>query len=88
MNNESQKPEVIEPEVFMPGNSRPVEQYQSGAQAAGSVLGRFVRAVFTLAVTAVTFFIFAAVLIVLAIPMLIMALFGKKPNIKIFKYKI
>ena len=84
MRYEMKKPEVIEPEVFIPGDGQPFERRAHAAEAAGRAL----RGAFAFIVGAAVFIIFLTVLAVLALPMLIMALFGKKPNIKIFKYRI
>ena len=81
---EMQKPQVIEPEVFIPGNPQPFEQRAHAAQA----MGGFLRSAFAFAAAAAVFVIFLIALAVLALPLLIMALLGKKPDIKIFKYRI
>jgi len=84
MKHEMQKPQVIEPEIFIPGNSQPFEQRVHAAEVAGGAL----RGVFAFAIAAITFVLFLIVIAVLAVPILILALFGRKPNIKIFKYRI
>ncbi|MDR1123474.1 MAG: hypothetical protein LBL61_02505 [Elusimicrobiota bacterium] len=92
MANEIKKPEVIEPEIFIPGSipgsAQPFERRANAEQAAGGGAGKALRGLFAFALAAGTCMIFLTVLIVLAVPALIMALLGKKSNIKIFKYRL
>jgi hypothetical protein len=85
---ELQKVEIIEPEVITPEDARPFERRVYTTQNNSGFLGNFFSAVFTFSAGAVMFLAFLAVFILLAAPMLLLNLFGKKPNIKIFKYHI
>ncbi|MDR0645586.1 MAG: hypothetical protein LBG46_00930 [Elusimicrobiota bacterium] len=85
---ELQKIEIIEPEVITPQIGETFERQTYAAPNKSDSLAGFARAVFTFILGAIMLFIFLLVFILLAIPMLLLALFGKKPNVKIFKYRI
>lgn len=93
--NKEQNTEVIEPEI-LDENGNPVtvkpyireeeikEALNPVRKGIMGVLGAFV----SLLSGFMMFCVFAVIFILVAIPMLILSLFGKKPNMKIFKYKI
>jgi hypothetical protein len=85
---ELQKTDVIEPEVIIPGNDASFKRHTAAVGSAGNILGRFANAVFTVIAGAAMFIIFITVLIIIALPLLVLSLLGKKPNVKIFRYKI
>ena len=87
--------EVIEPEVFDEQGRKISSHGEPRAQKIKRDLNPLRRSVMGIlgAIAAVlsgfmTLCVFLAVFVVMAIPMLILVLFGRKPNIKIFKYKM
>ncbi|WP_428066074.1 hypothetical protein [Candidatus Proelusimicrobium volucris] len=87
--------EVIEPEVFDEQGrkiSSPGEPRAESVKRDFDPLRRGLMGVLGAAAALLSGFmtlcVFLAVFVVMAIPMLILSLFGRKPNIKIFKYKM
>lgn len=94
-NGKYQEREVIEPEVFDERGRKISSPREPRAESVKRDLDPLRRAVMGIlgSVAAVlsgfmTLCIFLAVFVIMAIPMLILSLFGRKPNIKIFKYKM
>ncbi len=90
MTKELEKCQVVEAEV-LDEQGRPINQKRESRCffcAARRGLWGVVGGVFALAAGLIMFILFAAVMIIIAVPLLILSLFGKKPNIKVFKYRI
>ena len=78
MSNELKKQDAIEPEII---NERGENLTRPpGRQSAGGVLGGLLAVSMLL--------VFAVIAVIIAMPMLILSLFGRKPNIRIFKFKL
>lgn len=98
MDNELKKQAVVEPEIIDEHGHTVRSNNCEGHHAEGvksDLPEQARRTVVTLLGGAVAlisglmmFILFAVIMVVVAIPMLILSLFGKKPNIKIFKYKM
>jgi hypothetical protein len=90
MTKDLEKQQVIEPEIINEQGENITRQKEDCdfSRAAGrSVLTVFGGLLATLAGIAM-FILFLAVAIIVAVPLLILSLFGKKPNVKVFKYRI
>jgi hypothetical protein len=93
MTHEIEKQEVIEPEVFDENGQRldaNAPKHNIGSSFGGFARGLlgFVGGTFAALAGIAAFVLFAFIALVVAIPFLILGLFGRKPNIKVFKYKI
>lgn len=92
---EYDNPEVIEPEI-LDENGRKIsterEPVQETVKRELNPLRRTLLAVLGSVSALLSGFmmlcVFAVVFVFMAVPMLILSLFGKKPNVKVFKYKI
>ena len=90
MTKDLEKQQVIEPEIINEQGeniSRQSEDCDIPRSAGRTMLTVFGGLLATLAGIAM-FILFLAVAIVVAVPLLILSLFGKKPNVKVFKYRI
>ena len=90
MTKDLEKQQVIEPEIINEQGeniTRQKEDCDFSRAADRSVLTVFGGLLATLAGIAM-FILFLAVAIIVAVPLLILSLFGKKPNVKVFKYRI
>ncbi|MDR0953176.1 MAG: hypothetical protein LBM71_03180 [Elusimicrobiota bacterium] len=96
MAQKTKNPQIIEPEVIINGEPMLTPREESSKQdasrhkipTAAFALHGILGGVLTIILGILMFLLFIFVAILAAIPMLIMSLFGKKPNIKIFKYRI
>ncbi len=90
MTKDLEKQQVIEPEIINEQGeniSRQSEDCDISRAAGRTMLTVFGGLLAALAGIAM-FILFLAVAIVVAVPLLILSLFGKKPNVKVFKYRI
>lgn len=90
MTHDLEKQQVIEPEIINEQGeniSRQSEDCDIPHAAGRTMLTIFGGIMATLAGLAM-FVLFLVVAAIVAIPLLILSLFGKKPNIKVFKYRI
>jgi hypothetical protein len=86
MKAELAKQAVVEPEIL---NERG-ELITPGSGVQGRSRGaavRFLNSLMALLCGFMAFLLFLAVMLILAVPVLILALFGRKTNIKIFNYR-
>jgi len=92
---ENKQDVIIEPEILDEGGNKITpkpyvaeeeikQKFNPVRKGIMGILGGFV----TLVTGAMMFCVFLIVVILFAIPLFILSLFGSKPNIKIFKYKI
>jgi hypothetical protein len=90
MGYDIEKQNVIEPEIIIEDGEN-----LSNHKPAPGLLGGFrgitiwaLSAIAGLLTSILMFALFLAAAVIIAVPALVLSLFGKKPNIKIFKYKI
>lgn len=89
------KPEVIEPEI-LDENGRTINTEREPVQETVKrelnplrrVLMGVLGAVSALLSGFMMFCVFLVVFVFTAVPVLILSLFGRKPNVKVFKYKV
>ncbi len=90
MTKDLEKQQAIEPEIINEQGeniSRQREDCDVSRAAGRTMLTVFGGILAALAGVAM-FILFLAVAVLVAVPMLILSLFGKKPNVKVFKYRI
>ncbi len=80
----NQKP--IEPEILDEAG-RPISAAPKHEEPRRAVVG-ILSGIVALLSGIMAFIVFLVIAVIIAVPLFILSLFGKKPNVKIFKYKI
>jgi hypothetical protein len=90
MKYEIKKQNIIEPEIINERGENLSRTDACGEAPAGRVPGSLraiIGAVAGVLVTVTIFLVFALIAVIIIVPVLLLSLFGKKPDIKIFKYR-
>jgi len=90
MTQEIQKQQVIEPEIINEQGENITRQSEDCdiPHVAGRGVLTLFGGLFAVLAGIAMFVLFLVVAVIVAVPLLILSLFGKKPKIKVFKYKI
>lgn len=90
MTQELEKQQVIEPEIINEQGENISHQSEDCdlSHAAGRTMLTVFGGLLSAVVGVAMFVLFLAVAVIVAVPLLILSLFGKKTNVKVFKYRI